>query len=283
MKPIHFFNGQFLHKEEILFSVDDVGILRGYGIFDYFKAYGSTPIFMKEHLDRFEKSADLMGIKVPYTRSVIEKAIQRILLQNNHPFSGIKLLLTGGNSPDGFSAGKPNLVILNNAATETDQVHYQKGASLMTYQFFRDFPSIKTTNYAAAVMLEPVWKKEGHIDVLYHDGIWVSEVSRSNVFIVSGNRLITNEFGVLPGITRMKVIELANALGFEVEVRPISLNELKFSHEVFITSTNKKVMPIVKLDQQLVGNGMVGETTKRLLTALEKMVKEQAKQSPFQD
>ncbi|MFT6055705.1 MAG: D-alanine transaminase/branched-chain amino acid aminotransferase [Roseivirga sp.] len=283
MKPIHFFNGQFLHKEEIVFSVDDVGILRGYGVFDYFKAYKAVPVFMKEHLDRFESSANLMGIKIPYSRPVIEKAIQRILVQNNQSVSGIKLLLTGGNSPDGFSAGKPNLAILNNPASETDAVHYQNGASLMTYQFFRDFPSAKTTNYGAAVMLEPLWKKDGHIDVLYHDGFWVTEVSRSNIFLISENRLITNEFGVLPGITRSKVIEVARAAGFEIEIRPVSLEEVQFSTQMFITSTNKKVMPIVKLDQRSIGTGAVGESTKRIMAAFDSFVKVATQQSPFQD
>jgi D-alanine transaminase/branched-chain amino acid aminotransferase len=153
----------------------------------------------------------------------------------------------------------------------------------MTYQFFRDFPTVKTTNYGMAVMLEPLWIKNGHIDVLYHDGFWISEVSRSNVFFISGNKLITNEFGVLPGITRAKVIEVAHALGYEVEIRPMSLEEIRFSTELFITSTNKKIMPIVKLDNQLIGDGKVGESTKKLMVAFDVFVKIAIQKSLFQD
>ncbi len=272
MQPIHFFNGQFLPKEEIKFSVDDVGLLRGYSVFEYFKAYKGIPVFMKEHLNRFENSAALLGLKIPFTRLKIEEAILRMLKQNNYPISGIKILLTGGNSPNGFSAGKPNMAILNLETEDSAKECYTQGVSVMSHNFNREFPLAKTTNYATAVKLESEWKQKGHLDVLYHDGQWVSEVARSNVFVVLGDKLITNQEGVLPGITRSKVLELAPVLGFDLEIRPFSLEEVLAADELLMTSTNKRVMPIVKVDDQLISNGTVGAKSRQLMEAFDQLI-----------
>ena len=283
MQAIQFFNGKFVPKESITFSIDDVGVLRGFGIFDYFKVYNGAPAFMEAHLNRFESSALLLGMDIPFSRKEIEAAIKKLIEHNGFTLSGVKVLMTGGASPDGFSAGKPNLIITNTAVSETNPSFYAEGVSLMTHQFTREIPQVKTTNYATAVRLEPIWKQKGHVDVLYHDGEFISEVSRSNVFLVQGNKLITNEEGVLPGITRMNVVNLAPQLGFAVEVRPIALSEVLTAQEVFMTSTNKKVMPVVKIDDQEIANGKVGAKTKLLMEGYAKLLAEETKQPSFQN
>ncbi|MGW8122778.1 aminotransferase class IV [Roseivirga echinicomitans] len=282
MKPIHFFNGSYVPKESITFSIDDVGVARGYGIFDYFKVYNGAPAFMEAHLSRFENSARLLGMEVPFSREEIEVAIAKVIRHNAFPLSGIKVLMTGGNSPDGFSAGKPNLIITNTAVSETNPSFYTEGVSLMTHRFTREMPEIKSTNYATAVRLEPIWKQKGHVDVLYHDGELVSEVSRSNVFLVEGNKLITNEIGVLPGITRMNVLKMAPQLGFEVEIRAIALVEVFAAQEFFMVSTNKRVMPVVKIDDVEIAGGKIGPKTKTLMEGYSKRLAEEISQPPFQ-
>ncbi|KYG80947.1 D-alanine transaminase/branched-chain amino acid aminotransferase [Roseivirga ehrenbergii] len=277
MQAIQFFNGKFVPKESITFSIDDVGVLRGFGIFDYFKVYNGAPAFMEAHLNRFESSARLLGMEIPFSRKEIEAAIKKLIEYNRFPLSGVKVLMTGGASSDGFSAGKPNLVITNTAVSETNPLFYAEGVSVMTHQFTREMPQVKTTNYATAVRLEPIWKQKGHIDVLYHDGHYISEVSRSNVFLVEGNKLITNKDGVLPGVTRMNVVNLAPQLGFEVEIRPIALSEVLATEEVFMTSTNKRVMPVVKIDDQEIANGKVGAKTKLLMEGYAKLLAEETK------
>lgn len=283
MQAIQFFNGRFVPKESITFSIDDVGVLRGFGIFDYFKVYNGAPAFMEAHLNRFENSALLLGMDIPFSRKEIETAIKKLIEHNGFPLSGVKVLMTGGASPDGFSAGKPNLIITNTAVSETNPSFYTEGVSLMTHQFTREMPQVKTTNYATAVRLESKWKQKGHVDVLYHDGHYISEVSRSNVFLIEGNKLITNEEGVLPGITRMNVVNLAPQLGFKVEVRPIALSEVLAAQEVFITSTNKKVMPVVKIDDQEIADGKVGAKSKLLMEGYAKLLAEETKQPSFQN
>lgn len=237
---------------------------------------------MESHLNRFEKSAELLGMEIPFSRNDITAAISKIVQHNAFPLSGVKILMTGGNSPDGFTTGKPNLIITNTAASPTNHSLYSEGVSVMTHKFTREMPEVKSTNYATALRLEPLWKKEGHIDVLYHDGELISEVSRSNVFLIDGDKLVTNQEGVLQGVTRMTVLDIAPKLGFEVEIRPISLSEVMGSQEVFMTSTSKRVMPIVKIDDHKIREGSVGEKTKVLMQAFDERVDEEVRRSPFQ-
>ena len=142
----------------------------------------------------------------------------------------------------------------------------------MTYDYTRDFPTSKTTGYVMAIKLLPQWKKNGHFDVLYHTQGMVTELSRSNIFFFKGDKLITNENNILKGITRMKVLEVAEGI-FETEIRDFTLNELRAADEVLMTGTKRRVMPVVKLDDQLIGDGSVGENCKKLLAAFDEFVR----------
>ena len=261
---IQFFNGEFLPQEAIQFSINDVGILRGYGIFDFFRVINQVPVFMEDNLKRFEQSARIMGMDLPYSREKTASVIQELAEINAFGVSYIKMVMTGGETSDGFSPGKPNLAILNHPLVSPSETLFTEGVSLMTYDYTRDFPGAKSIHYAMAVRLQKYWKPAGHEDVLYHAGGKVSEVSRSNVFFFKGNRLITNEEGVLIGITRKKVLMLAE-VDYEIVIRDFTLDELLAADEVFMTSTNKEVMPIVKLDDKVIANGKPGTKTKALL------------------
>ena len=103
---------------------------------------------------------------------------------------------------------------------------------------------------------------------LYHNGTYISEVSRSNVFFFDGDKLRTNQEGVLSGVTRKNVLKCAEGL-FDVEIGPIRLDELLKAEEAFMTSTSKRIMPVVKLGNQLIGKGQVGKKTKKLMQAFD--------------
>ena len=271
VEPIHYFNGKFVPKHEILFSIDDVGILRGYGIFDFFKVIGSVPLFIEDHLQRLVNSAGLLNFQLPLSIQELEEVIHELIRRNSFELSSIKIVLTGGNTEDGFTPGKPNLVILNNTFSNPDQRYYEEGISLMLHQYHRDFPEAKTTYYSRAVSLQKDWMSSGHLDVLYHDGVYISEVSRSNVFLIQGDTLKTNADGVLNGVTRRNVIKCADGI-FKVEIGPIRLQELLDADEAFITSTIKRVMPVVRLDDKIISNGKVGHKTKQLMAAFDEYI-----------
>jgi len=270
---IQFFNGEFLPQEAIKFSVNDVGILRGYGLFDFFRVIEQVPVFLEDHLDRFERTAQIMGMDIPYSREKLESVIQELVTINGFDLGYIKMIMTGGESPDGFSPGKPNLAILNNPLESPPEHKFTDGISLMTYDYTRDFPQAKSTHYAMAVRLQKYWAPAGHMDVLYHAGGLVSEVSRSTVFFFKGDTLMTNEHNILLGITRKQVLNLAKA-HYEVEVRDFTREELKEADEMFMTGTNKQVMPVVMLDDQVIANGKVGPNSQVLLSLFRKHVRD---------
>lgn len=272
-EPIHYFNGKFVPKHQILFSIDDVGILRGYGIFDFFKAIGSVPLFIEDHLQRLANSADKMNLPLPLSIEEIESIVQELINRNNFEYSSIKIVVTGGETTDGFSPGKPNIVILNSPFSNAPSEYYEKGISLMLDEYHRDFPEVKHTYYARAVSLQKAWASAGHLDVIYHDGTYISEVSRSNVFFFKGDKLKTNSDGVLNGVTRRNVLKCASEL-FEVEVGRIRLDELLGADEAFITSTVKRVMPLVKLDDQMICDGHVGPETRQLMKSFDLYIDE---------
>ncbi|WP_305981641.1 aminotransferase class IV [Roseivirga thermotolerans] len=266
MKPIHYFNGEFLHKEDIHISVDNVGFLRGFGVFEFFKAKGSSPIFIEDHLERLYRSAAGLGLEVPLSKEQFHETVKQLLVKNGMAYSSVKIVLSGGPSTDGFTPGPTEVLILNMPFADLDASVYAQGVSLMLCQYERDFPHIKSLYYANAVALQPEWKKQGHIDVLYYKGEYVSEVSRCNVFMVKDGVIKTNQEGVLSGITRMHAIEaLKNR--WPVEIAPLKLKELLSADEVFITSTTKKILPVVKLGDYQIGTGSPGLVSKAALEA----------------
>lgn len=268
---IQFYNGEFLPREAIKFSIDDVGVLRGYGVFDFMRAIEGVPVFIEDHLDRFERSAHIVGMELPFSRKKIRSVIEELVTINGLPLGYIKLVMTGGETADGFAPGKPNLAILNDVLENNAQKYFDEGTSLMTHDYTRDFPMSKTTGYVMAVKLLPEWKKEGHFDVLYHTKGIVTELSRSNIFFFKGDKLITNDNAILKGISRMKVLEVAAEM-FETEIRNFTLDELRSADEVFMTSTNRRVMPVIRLDDQVIADGCVGNNCKKLLKAYDEFV-----------
>ncbi|OEK06447.1 aminotransferase class IV [Roseivirga misakiensis] len=261
---VQYFNGEFVPKEAVKLSIDDVGLTRGYAIFDFFKAKGNTPIFIEDHLDRLVNSARQINLALPLSIPEIKQVVQALLLKNQLAYSSIKVIVTGGVSNDGFTPGKPQIIILNTPFSDPPHTLYQKGGSLMLQAYTRDNPLVKSTNYANALAVQSRWQEEGHIDVLYHQNGLVSEVSRSNIYYFKEGKLYTNDDGVLLGVTRKNVLKCAQEI-FKIQLGPIYLEDLWSADEVFITSSTKKVLPIVKIGDREIDSGEVGENTMLLI------------------
>lgn len=267
----HYHNGEILLESEITYSVNDVGLLRGYAVFDFFRIEGTTPVFIEEHLDRFEHSAKGFDLAIPISREEIKRVVSDLVQINRLPTGTIKIILTGGDSIDGFTPGEPNLTILNKPISYPSQLAYSEGAALMLHEYQREFPEIKSTNYLTALKLQKSWKANGFIDVLYHSEDRVWEVSRSNIYFFEGNKLVTNKEGMLKGITSSKVLEACKGV-FKIDVRPMGLEELMNADEVFITSSTKLVMPVVRVGDKVIGNGKPGLKTAQVSVAYSDLV-----------
>ncbi len=174
------------------------------------------------------------------------------------------MILTGGYSADGFEPATPNFIITQHPVEVSSREHFEKGLNIFLHEYMRDLPGVKSINYLMAVYLREKLVEKHADDVLYHYDNQVLEFPRSNVFIVTRDeRVVTPSENVLHGITRKKVLEIAGKK-YKTEERAISVDELRNAAEVFLTSTTKRIIPVLKIDGSVVGNGKPGEITRDL-------------------
>lgn len=266
-----YINNKFLDYPEAVLHISDLGLQRGYGIFDYFLEMDGRIPFYEDYLDRFYHSAEMMHLQVPLTRELLKEKISFILKSNGFGRSGIKLLLTGGYSDDLYSPVSSNFMIIN-MPMKHDPCEFSDGVKLLTLEYGRWWPEVKTTFYLPSLVMDKRLKEEGAIEVLYHQNDLVTETTRANFFLVKDGILITAGDGVLKGITRKYVIQVGKEI-LPVEERPVHLEEIRNCDEAFITGTSKHIMPVVEIDKKEIGNGKPGDWTRKISEAFESYYK----------
>jgi branched-chain amino acid aminotransferase len=266
----HSINGQIVAAQEAMLHVSDLALLRGYGIFDYFLVKNGRPLFIEDYLDRFFNSAALTEMDMPVSREVLHRQIEAVIAANEMQTGAIRLLLTGGYAEDSFTPAAPNWLVLAHDFAPPPEEVLNAGVKLLPQRFQRENPRAKTTNYGNALRMRKQVRDAGAHEALYHDGAHVLESFRSNIFFVfDGPALATPLDGILHGITRKHVIALAPSMNIPVEARPVSLGEIRHAREAFLTGSNRAILPVVQIGDQVIGDGKVGEWTKRLMGAWE--------------
>ena len=275
---IFYVDGRFVPSDEATVPINDLALLRGYGIFDFLKTYNGNPFFLKEHIARLQQSAAQIGLDLPWSRQELVDIVQQTLDQNNQAESNVRIVVTGGSSPDYITPqGKPRLLVLVTPLTQQPQWWYTQGVKIITIESERNFPAAKSIDYIAATIALQQARRQNAVEAVYVDREgYVLEGTTSNLFIISGNRLITPGRDILKGITRQVVLELAKR-ACEIEIRDIKTNELYSADEVFITGSNKEIVPVIKIDDKVVGNGKPGERTKDLMKAFFTYANEKAR------
>ena len=250
-------------KEAVL-PINDLSIQRGYGAFDFFRTQNGVPLFIEDHLNRLQQSAKALHLTIPFSTADLRKQVAQLMQLHQFPCSGIRITVTGGLSPDMYSAGNPNIIITEQPLTMqgTDNMH--PGYRVITHEHVRELPQIKSINYLTGVWMQPKVKAAGADDVLFVKEGYMSELPRSNVFVINQEGvLITPSENILHGITRKKVLSIARET-MRVEERAVGLNELMEASEAFITSTTKRIVPIIAINRKKIGNGKPGKTTELL-------------------
>lgn len=245
----------------------DLGVVRGYGVFDYLRTYNRVPFHLKRHLSRFTASAKSIGLFV--TKTVLEMEVMITDMISKVPADelSIKLIVTGGTSEDQLTfENAPTLAIaVYPFAPLVTQAEYARGFSLMTTKHQRIFPESKTLVYLPAILALQEAKKLGFDDALYMNASnHLLESTTSNLFVFKGNKLYTPNKEILFGITREVIITIAKK-HFQVFEEPISYTELDSIDEIFLTSSNKEIVPVITVDKHQIGTGIPGEKTKFLI------------------
>src|SRR5579863_2426830 len=257
--------GRWLHPHEAVISINDIAVLRGYSAFESLRTYDRRPFHLHEHLKRLYRSAVLIDLEIPWPSSFIADVIRETIERNTYQHASIRLLVTGGESEDSITpTGQPTLAVMITPLGERDMQRFARGIKLITTRLQREAPEAKTTNYMAAVRALKEATKHGAADALFvNKSNHVLEATRSNFFIFRGDTLVTPREGVLSGITRNVVLELARGR-FTIEERPVLLDELPLTGEAFITSSSKEITPVVQIDDLLIGDGKPGPRTYEL-------------------
>jgi branched-chain amino acid aminotransferase len=391
---IFYLNGKFVDEKEAKISVYDLGLLRGYAVFDFLRTYNQKPFYLDDHLKRLLNSAKIIGLKHNYTlkylRRITLQTLRKNIINADHiypndnriestritrpnklpessdrinysnniypnkrpnklleyqpnkdqrfgPNSGnlfgqnsgsknifgshsgnkfgidssskysfgqnsgkvfghdsvskndrtflpeynIRIILTGGDSKDFITPSKPNLIVMVTPLKELDEKLYRKGGKLITKISERILPQAKTIIYTEAVKFMQEAKKKRAIEVLLLDrNKKILECTTSNFFAVIDRKLITpplfisksQNYQILPGITRKIVINLAKKLKIPVIERDIYFNEIRKFDEAFITASNKEILPIIQIDNFKISNGP-GPITKILMAKFKELTK----------
>lgn len=270
---IAFINNQFVEESKATLGITDLSIQRGYGVFDFFRTSNFIPLFLDDYLDRFFKSAVALRLQPRHSREELKKIIGEMIRQNKIADAGFRMILTGGYSTDSYEPASPNFIIIRERIQMSDKEKFDKGINIILHEYMRDLPRAKSINYLMGVYLQQKVKQQKADDVLYYKDNCILEFPRSNVFVVTKDRtVVTPAENVLHGITRLKVLELARKK-YSVEERAITKEELRNAAEVFLTSTTKRIIPVLTIDNKIVGNGKPGEITISLYESFLKMEK----------
>lgn len=268
---IYYVDGKFVPSDKAVIPVDDLSILRGYGVCDIMRTYEGRPYFLDEHILRLENSAEKVGLSLPWNRTDIREIILQTLSHNpDMDEANIRVVVTGGSSSDFFTPQEnPRLIVMVTPINPLPEVWYSKGIKTITLRQERDVPEAKVTSYIQAALALKAAKEQNAVEVIYvNRKNEALEGTTSNLFAFFKDRLVTADQGVLKGITRKLILALGHQL-FAVEERPLKLEELFRADEVFISGTNKGVVPVIQIDDQMIGQGKPGKNTKHIIQALE--------------
>ncbi|MUL36563.1 aminotransferase class IV [Gloeocapsopsis dulcis] len=265
MTYIYYINGKYVAADEACLPLNDLGIVRGYGIFDFLRTYNGVPFKLREHVQRLQKSAELIGLNLPWSTLEIKAIAQETFNCNHLPEANIRIIATGGISTDFITpSGEPSLIVIVTPVTEYPEAYYKQGVKVITVQTQRFIPGAKSLNYISAIMALQQAKQVNAIEALYINQHHVLEGTTTNIFVFRDNKLITPKENILHGITREVVLELAKN-EFEIVEQPIYYSELNSCDEVFITATNKEIMPVTQIDDLQISNGKPGKNTQCLI------------------
>ena len=278
-----YITGKFYDKEDAKISVYDHGLLYGDGVFEGMRSYSGKVFRLKEHLDRLYESARAICLEIPMSKSDMEKATYETLQKNNLVDAYIRLIVTRGAGSLGLDPNKtsdPQVIIIADSISLYPAEFYEKGLKIITASTIRNHPAalsprIKSLNYLNNIMAKIEGLQAGCIEALMlnHKGE-VAECTGDNIFIVKRGVLMTppKDAGILEGITRNAILDLAKELGIIAFEQTMTRHDLFVADECFLTGSAAEVIPVVTIDGRPVGSGSVGPVTRQLLDAFKKLV-----------
>ena len=273
-----YIDGEFLPYADAKISVFDHGLLYGDGVFEGIRCYNGYVFKLDEHLERLYDSAKSLMLQIPIPIEALKQDVLETLRQNQLREGYIRLIVTRGIGDLGLDPEKcpnPSVIIIADKISLYPQHYYDNGLEIVTVSVRRNYPEainprIKSLNYLNNILAKIEAKQSGAVEALMlnNDG-YVVECSGDNIFLVKNEVIITPppHIGILEGVTRNSVITLAQEAGFQVDERVFTRHDIYIADECFLTGTAAEVIPVVKLDQRVIGTGEPGKVTQKLIAA----------------
>ncbi len=282
MKEIVYLNGALVPREKAHISVGDHGFLYGYGLFQTMRAYNGKLFLLDRHVKRLRDAAKVIGLGKKVEGLDLVKACRDTLAANRLKEARVRLTVTNGESvvmPWIDPAGKPTVVVTAQPYTPFPEKKYNEGfrVGIATVRRCRQsvVSSMKSINYLLNVMARVEAAANGLDEtILLNDGGYIAEGGGSNVFFVEGGKLLTPSAanGIIPGVTREVIMEMAAGMGISVTEGDIRPETIKGFDEAFMTNAVIEVMPVTRVDNNVIGDGKPGKLTRRLMEAYRKRV-----------
>ncbi len=270
-----YINGEYFTREDAKISVYDHGLLYGDGVFEGMRIYNGKVFALEDHLVRLYESARAIALTLPIDIDAMRSAVEATVEKNGLSEAYVRLVCTRGNNQLGLDPNRcedPQVIIIVDKISLYPEKYYTEGLDLITASTIRNHPAalsprIKSLNYPNNIMAKIEAIRAGCIEavMLNHKGE-VAECTGDNIFIVRRGRLLTPPVhaGILEGITRNTVMELARGAGIEVAEETLTRHDLFIADECFLTGSAAEVIPAVRLDGRLIADGNVGPITKQL-------------------
>ena len=279
-------NGEIIRSEDAKIGVYDHGLLYGDGVFEGIRAYGGQVFKMDRHLDRLYASAQAIRLTIPFTAEQLSQAIYQTMEANSQSDAYVRLVVTRGPGDLGLDPAKstgPAVFIITDKIALCPEEMYKKGMEIITAKTVRTpaqslNPQVKSLNYLNNILAK-IEACDAGVDealMLSYDG-FVAECTAENIFIVQEQKLLTPPVsaGILEGITRDFVLELAGENGIEAEEKNLLPDDLYGADECFLTGSAAEILPVTKIDGRTVGTGQPGPITKRLIDSFHRHVNKQ--------
>lgn len=280
-----FIDGEYLKKEDAKISVYDHGLLYGDGVFEGIRAYNGYVFKLKEHIDRLFYAAKATGITIPYSKEEMIDIVRNTCAKNNLEDSYIRLVVTRGVGDLGLlptNCKKASVICIAATIALYPKEMYERGLSVVTASQKRSNatvldPQIKSLNYLNNIMakMEAARQGCGEAIMLNSEGL-VCECTGDNIFIVKNGEIYTppTYVGILEGVTRNSVIDIAGKLGMKVHQVPFTLFNVYSADECFLTGTAAELISVAKADDKIIGSGVAGPITKKLLAEFQKYARD---------
>jgi branched-chain amino acid aminotransferase len=270
-----YINGRICSTQEATVSVLDHGLLYGDGVFEGIRAYGGRPFRLEAHLQRLYESAHAIALEVPLSREEMAQAVRQTLQAAGPEAGYVRLIVTRGTGDlglDPFKCKDPQVIIIADRIALYPPELYERGLDTVTVSTVRNHPNavsprIKSLNYLNNTLAKIEALRAGCTEaiMLNKDG-YVAECTGDNIFIVKGRDVLTppEHAGILAGVTRRIVLELAPAAGLRAAEKDLTRFDLYVADECFVTGTAAEIVPVVRIDGRAIGSGRPGPATLRL-------------------